>query len=214
MNKLLLALGALLAGALLIPDMAEAQRGGRGGGGARMGGGGFGGGGFRGGGSFGGGGFGGNRMYIPRGGVGGAGVGMGNRGYRGAAIAARPGRVSRHWPRWPLRQPHRQRPLRRALLWSLRALPLLRRSQSLLWRILWGLSVLWCGCRAGHGQHHRGGSHVPVLQLPILHIPDAGRVSRWRILRNLRSGHVPWSILLRSGPGAPAAPREAEPAAP
>ncbi|ANY80956.1 hypothetical protein BB934_24265 [Microvirga ossetica] len=94
MNKLLLALGALLAGALLIPDMAEAQRGGRGGGGARMGGGGFGGGGFRGGGSFGGSGFGGNRMYIPRGGVGGAGVGMGNRGYRGAAIAARPGRVA------------------------------------------------------------------------------------------------------------------------
>jgi hypothetical protein len=32
-------------------------------------------------------------MYIPRGGVGGARVGMGNRGYRGAAIAARPGRV-------------------------------------------------------------------------------------------------------------------------
>jgi hypothetical protein len=65
MNKLLLALGALLAGALLIPDVAEAQRGGRGGG-ARVGGGGFGGGGG------------------PR-------VGMGNRGFRGGAIAARPG---------------------------------------------------------------------------------------------------------------------------
>ena len=97
MNKLLVALGALMAGALLIPDVAEAQRGGRGGGGARVGGGfGGGGGGFRGGGgNFRGGGFGGgSRMYIPRGGVGGARVGMGNRGYRGAAIAARPGRVA------------------------------------------------------------------------------------------------------------------------
>ncbi|WP_404291873.1 hypothetical protein ACD578_06395 [Microvirga sp. RSM25] len=45
MNKFLVVLGALVAGALLIPDVAEAQRGGRGGGGARMGGGGFGGGG-------------------------------------------------------------------------------------------------------------------------------------------------------------------------
>jgi len=90
MNKLLLALGVLVAGALLVPDVADAQRGGRGGGG-RIGGGGFGGGGgFRGGGGFGGGG---SRMYIPRGGVGGARGGMGNRGYRGAAIAARPGRV-------------------------------------------------------------------------------------------------------------------------
>ncbi|MBF9197886.1 hypothetical protein [Microvirga terrestris] len=81
MNKLLVAFGALMAGALLIPDVAEAQRGGRGGGGgARMGG--FGGGdGFRGGGgSFGGG----SRMYMPR-----SGVGAG--GYRGRAIAARPG---------------------------------------------------------------------------------------------------------------------------
>ena len=86
-----------MAGALLIPDVAEAQRGGRGGGGARVGGGfGGGGGGFRGGGgNFRGGGFGGgSRMYIPRGGGGGARVGMGNRGYRGAAIAARPGRVA------------------------------------------------------------------------------------------------------------------------
>jgi hypothetical protein len=99
MNKLLVAFGALMAGALLIPDVAEAQRGGRGGGGfgggARMGGGGFGGGGggFRGGGgSFRGGGFdGGSRMYIPQGRVGGAGVGMGNRGYPGRAVAARPG---------------------------------------------------------------------------------------------------------------------------
>ncbi|MGF9761271.1 hypothetical protein AAII07_39380 [Microvirga sp. 0TCS3.31] len=83
MNKLLVAFGALMAAALLIPDVAEAQRGGRGGGGgARMGGGGFGGGGgFRGGGgSFGGG----SRMYMPRGGVGAG-------GYRGGAIAARPG---------------------------------------------------------------------------------------------------------------------------
>ena len=86
MNKLLLALGVLIAGALLLPDVAEAQRGGRGGGGARVGGGGarVGGGGYRGGG----------RMYVPRGGAGGAQVGMGNRGYRGAAIAARPGGVA------------------------------------------------------------------------------------------------------------------------
>ena len=71
MNKLLLALGVLIAGALLLPDVAEAQRGGRGGGGARVGGGGarVGGGGYRGGG----------RMYVPRGGVGGAQVGMGNQ---------------------------------------------------------------------------------------------------------------------------------------
>ena len=74
MNKLLLVLGVLVAGALLIPDVDKAQRGG---GGARVGGGGY-----RG------------RMYVPRGGVGGARVGMGNRGYRGAAIAARPGRVA------------------------------------------------------------------------------------------------------------------------
>jgi hypothetical protein len=86
MNRLLLAFGALLASALLIPGDAEAQRGGRGGGGARMSGG-FGGGGgsFRGGGGFGGG----SRMYVPRGGVGGSRVGMG--GYRGRAVAARPG---------------------------------------------------------------------------------------------------------------------------
>ena len=66
MNRAFLALCALAVGRLLLPDIAEAQRGGRGGGGfggARMGGGGFGGGGFRGGG-FGGG----SRMYIPRGG--------------------------------------------------------------------------------------------------------------------------------------------------
>jgi hypothetical protein len=102
MNKLFLALSVLVAGALLVPDVAEAQRGGRGGGGARVGGGGFGGGGggFRGGGGggFRGGGFGGgSRMYIPRGGAGGARVGMANRGYRGGAIAARsgvPGRVA------------------------------------------------------------------------------------------------------------------------
>jgi hypothetical protein len=87
MNKLLLALGALMAGALLIPDVAEAQRGGRGGGGGFRGGGGGGfgggGGGFRGGG-----GFGGPRMYVPGRG---ARVGTGNRGFRGGAIAARPG---------------------------------------------------------------------------------------------------------------------------
>jgi hypothetical protein len=91
MNRLLLVLGALAASALLIPDVAEAQRGGRGGGGARIGGGGFGGGGgFRGGG-FRGGGIGGSRMFIPRGGMGGSRVGMGG-GFRGGAIAARPGR--------------------------------------------------------------------------------------------------------------------------
>jgi hypothetical protein len=86
MNRILVVLSALVAGALLIPDVAEAQRGGRGGGGfggggARMGGGGFGGGGgFRGGG-FGGG----SRMYIPGGGS----------GFRGGAIAARPGTPGR-----------------------------------------------------------------------------------------------------------------------
>jgi hypothetical protein len=85
MNRMLLVLCALTAGALLIPDVADAQRGGRGGGGARFGGGGFGGGGFGGGGGFRGGGFGGGqRMFIPRGGMGG--------GFRGGAIAARPGR--------------------------------------------------------------------------------------------------------------------------
>src|SRR4051794_18697065 len=80
MNKLLLALGVVAVSALLIPDAADAQRGGRGGGGVGGGGGrmsgGFGGGGFRGGG-FGGG----SRMYIPRAGS----------GFRGGAIAARPG---------------------------------------------------------------------------------------------------------------------------
>src|SRR6185436_4233592 len=63
MNRMFLVLCALAAGALLVPDVADAQRGGRGGGGggARIGGGGFGGGGgFRGGGgSLPGGGFGG-----------------------------------------------------------------------------------------------------------------------------------------------------------
>jgi hypothetical protein len=84
MNRLLLALGVLAAGAFLIPDTADAQRGR--GGGIRIGGGGFGGGsGFRGGG-FGGG----SRMFIPRGGMGGPRVGMGG-GFRSGAIAARPG---------------------------------------------------------------------------------------------------------------------------
>ncbi|MDF2970482.1 MAG: hypothetical protein K0R61_932 [Microvirga sp.] len=92
MNRILVILSALVAGALLIPDVAEAQRGGRGGGGfggggARMGGGGFGGGGaFRGGGGFRGGSVGaGPRMYIPGGGS----------GFRGGAIAARPGMPGR-----------------------------------------------------------------------------------------------------------------------
>ena len=71
MNKFLLVLGAIAAGALLIPDVAEAQRGGRGGGGARIGGGA----GFRGG-SVGAG----PRMYLPRGGVGGPRVGLNPRG--------------------------------------------------------------------------------------------------------------------------------------
>jgi hypothetical protein len=90
MNRLLLALSVFAVSTLLIPDAADAQRGGRGGGGGgRIGGGGFGGGG---GGGFRGGGFGGgSRMYIPRGGVGGSRVGMGG-GFRGGAIAARPGR--------------------------------------------------------------------------------------------------------------------------
>jgi hypothetical protein len=88
MNRTLLALCALAAGALLLPDIAEAQRGGRGGGGfgggARMGGFGGGAGAFRGGGGFRGGSVGGGpRMYIPRGGS----------GFRGGAIAARPGGV-------------------------------------------------------------------------------------------------------------------------
>lgn len=88
MNRLILALGALAASALLIPDDADAQRGGgRGGGGARIGGGGFGGGGFRGAGGFGGG----QRMMVPRGGVGGARVGIGAGGFRGGAVASRPG---------------------------------------------------------------------------------------------------------------------------
>lgn len=79
MNKFLLVLGAIAAGALLIPDVAEAQRGGRGGGGARIGGGA----GFRGGtvGA-------GPRMYLPRGGVGGPRVGLNARGGRGLAVAA------------------------------------------------------------------------------------------------------------------------------
>lgn len=82
MNKLILALSAIAASSLLIPNMAEAQPGGRGGGGRIGGGGGFGGG-SRGGGSFHGSSFGvGSRMYIP----GGAG------GFRGGAVAARPGR--------------------------------------------------------------------------------------------------------------------------
>ena len=74
MNKHCLVLCALAAGALLLPDVAEAQRGR--GGGARIGGGGLGGGtGFRGGG------FGSQRMYLPRGGS----------GFRGGAIVTRPG---------------------------------------------------------------------------------------------------------------------------
>jgi hypothetical protein len=91
MNKTLLTLSVLAVGAFLVPDVADAQRGGRGGG-ARIGGGGFGGGGgFRSGGSFRGGGFGrGSRTYIPRG-MGGSRVGMGGS-FRGSAIAARPGR--------------------------------------------------------------------------------------------------------------------------
>ena len=85
MNKLLLALCALIAGALLIPDMAEAQRGGRGGGGGRIGGGGFGVAGFGGGGGFRGGGLAEARECSSHG-----------EGWaaasRGGAIAARPGR--------------------------------------------------------------------------------------------------------------------------
>lgn len=96
MNKTLMALCALTAGALLIPDVANAQRGGgRGGGfgggfggGARMGGG------FGGGARMGGGGnIGGPRMWMPpRGGMGGPRVGMGS-GFRTGAIAAQPGGI-------------------------------------------------------------------------------------------------------------------------
>ncbi len=96
MNRALLVLGILAASSLLLPDMADAQRGGRGGGGggARIGGGGFGGGsGLRAGGGFrGGGGVGGQRMYIPRAGAGGPRVGMEGGNFRGGTIAARPGR--------------------------------------------------------------------------------------------------------------------------
>jgi len=96
MNRLLVALLALTAGALLIPDIAEAQRGGRGGGfggGARMGGGGFGGGA-----RMGSGGMGGPRMWMPpRGGMGGPRVGMGSE-FRTGSIDVRrgavPGRVT------------------------------------------------------------------------------------------------------------------------
>jgi hypothetical protein len=89
MNRLVLALGVLAASTLLIPDVAEAQRGGRGGGGFSGGsgfrGGGLGGGSFRGS-SFGGG----SRMYSPRAGMGGSQVGMGG-GYRSRGVAARSG---------------------------------------------------------------------------------------------------------------------------
>lgn len=78
MNKLLLALGVLAASAFVIPDAADAQRGGGRGGGFR------------------GGGFGGDsRMYIPRGGGGGPRVRMDAGGFRGGAIAARPGAPGR-----------------------------------------------------------------------------------------------------------------------
>src|SRR4051812_16640033 len=86
MNRTLLAVGALMLSALLIPSDAEAQRfGGHGGGGGGRIGGGFGGGGaFRGGGAFGGASFGGPRMFVHQGGMG---------GFRAGAIAApRPGR--------------------------------------------------------------------------------------------------------------------------
>ena len=83
MNKLLVALGALAAGTLLLPDVAEAQRGGfRGGGGA----------GFRGGGGFGGVGGGGFRGgFAGRvGGFRGSAIGPGS-GVRGGLVGARYG---------------------------------------------------------------------------------------------------------------------------
>ena len=93
MNKALLVLFALTAGASLIPDVADAQRGGRGGGfggGGRIGGGGFGGG-LGGGARMGGGSIGGPRMLMPpRGGMGGPRVGT-SGGFRTGAITARPG---------------------------------------------------------------------------------------------------------------------------
>lgn len=100
MNRTLVVLSVLAAGAFLIPDVAEAQRGGRGGGGARIGAGGFGGGARMGGGGFRGGSFGaGPRMYIPRGGVGGPRVGLNAWRGRGVAIAARPGWGGMYAPR-------------------------------------------------------------------------------------------------------------------
>ena len=94
MNKLLLALGVLAASAVLVPNVAEAQRGGRGGGlgggGARMGGGA----GFRGG-SFGAG----PRMNLPRGNFDGPRLGFNPRAAGGAAIAAGRGWGSVYAPR-------------------------------------------------------------------------------------------------------------------
>ena len=185
MNRMFLVLCALAAGALLVPDVADAQRGGRGGGGggARIGGGGFGGGGgFRGGGgSFRGGGFGGSsRMYIPRGGMGGSRVGMGGGNFRGGAVAARPGRgdfrqaainnSGRFDNRFVNRGDWRGRlPLLRPQLWPL--------------PVLWQLSTeAGGGARTCHGQRHRGRGHLPILQLPVLDLPDAGLVDDRRIL--------------------------------
>ncbi|WP_052954589.1 hypothetical protein [Microvirga vignae] len=92
MNRTLLALITLAAGTLLIPDVAEAQRGGRGGGfsgpSARMSGG------FGGGARMGGGSMGGPRIWIPQGGMGASRVGTGG-GFRTGAIAARSGMPSR-----------------------------------------------------------------------------------------------------------------------
>jgi hypothetical protein len=88
MRKTLLAITVLAVGVLLIPDVADAQRGGRGGGvgggGARMGG-------FGGGARMGGGSMAGPRMWIPpRGGMGGPRFGAGDS-FRTGSIAARPG---------------------------------------------------------------------------------------------------------------------------
>ena len=125
MNRMLLVLCALTAGALLIPDVADAQRGGRGGGGARFGGGGFGGGGGASvvAGAFRGGGFGGG----PRECSSASGEGWNAEpGFRGGAIAARPGPMAtfRHGcdPGRPLRQPLWGP---RALLWPTSPAPIL-----------------------------------------------------------------------------------------
>ena len=207
MNKLLLALGALLAGALLIPDMAEAQRGGRGGGGARMGGGGV----RRrrlpgGGGSFGGGGFGGTQdVYSAR------------RRRRGRGRNGQPGLswcgdccAPGPWADRGFRQAAIGNPVA-ASTTAIGNRPL-RRALSM---VDYGRYPYYGGRNPYYGGYYGGyrtmawapgwsraassgrRPRTRTTTIPILHIPDAGRVSRWRILRNLR----PDMCLDQSGSG-------------